>query len=211
MVSKIKEAVLNTLQKQYTYTNLSDLLYKKAELIDEYLGDLTSKFGKEVLNYNTCSSDALDYFWGQIFKINRNFKDNKGNTFTLTDEQFREVIKIRAFGTTWDGTISSVNLFLSNLFKDRGVAYALDPQNMSFQVFAFNFELYDWEKFLFENNDILPRPAGVSTQIKIVKDKKYFSFYTYDQVYEYPISTGFDTYANIQEGKFLTYKGDVND
>lgn len=205
MVRNLKEVSLDTIEKQYTQTNVGDLAVKVSEVYQKYLGQLAQTFNTEVLDFNTCSSDALDYYWGQIFRINRRYKDENGNLMILTDEQFREVIKIRAFGTTWDGSIATMNVFLSNLFKDRGVCYMLDPQDMTYQLFVFEFELEDWERYLFTTYDIFPHPAGVSSNIEEVGDEKYFGFMKYDQRYPYPTTTGFTTYSDPQEGITITY------
>jgi hypothetical protein len=36
---------------------------------------------------------------------------------------------------------------------------------MTFQIYVFTFLLEDWEKYLFINKDIFPRPAGIGTAI----------------------------------------------
>ncbi len=172
-----REISLNTLQKQYGYTNISDLILKRAAVWDKHIGNISETFVKEILDYNTCIPEALDYFWGKILKITRNFNDADGNLFTLNDEQFREIIKIRAFGTTWQGDILSMNTFLGNLFKNRGNAYLLDNLDMSVQIFVFDFILEDWELYLFTTQDVLPRPAGVGTRIYQLDTANTFGFF----------------------------------
>lgn len=172
-----REISLNTLQKQYGYTNISDLILKRAAVWDKHMGNISETFVKEILDYNTCIPEALDYFWGKILKITRNFNDADGSLFTLNDEQFREIIKIRAFGTTWQGDILSMNTFLGNLFKDRGNAYLLDNLDMSVQIFVFDFILEDWELYLFTTQDVLPRPAGVGTRIYQLDTENTFGFF----------------------------------
>ena len=165
-----KELTLNVLQKQYGYTNISDLLLKRAAVWDKYIGNISDIFIREVLDFNTCTAEALDNYWGKIFKISRTFKDNNDQTFTLTDEQFREIIKIKAFGISWQGDLASMNAFLYNLFKDRGTCFVVDNQNMTTQMFSFLFTLEDWERYLFTYKDILPRPAGIGTSVIKLSD-----------------------------------------
>jgi hypothetical protein len=160
-----REQALNVLQQQYGYTNISDLILKKAAVWDKYLGNIASHFVADILDFNTCVPSALDYYWGKLLKVSRTFTDMDGNKFTLTDNQFREIIKIRAFGTSWDGTVVSLNRFLGNLFADRGLVYMIDRQDMTSQIYVFTFPLENWEKYLFVHKDILPRAAGVGTDI----------------------------------------------
>lgn len=171
-----REKSLNVLQQQYGYTNVSDLILKKAAIWDKYMGNIAGKFVEEVLDFNTCTSSALDYYWGKILKITRTFTDDNGNLFSLNDEQFREIIKIRAFSTTWDGTIATLNEFLKELFYDRGHVYAIDRQNMTSQVYVFTFRIEEWEKYLFLNKDILPRCAGIGVSIYELTSDDIFGF-----------------------------------
>ena len=160
-----REQALNVLQQQYGYTNISDLMIKKAEVWDKHMGNIAQQFVTDILDFNTCVPSALDYYWGKLLKVSRTFTDMDGNKFSLTDNQFREIIKIRAFCTSWDGTVVSLNRFLGNLFADRGLVYMVDRQDMSQQIYVFTFQLENWEKYLFVHKDILPRVAAVGTAI----------------------------------------------
>lgn len=203
-----EKLALDSLQRQFGYSNIAALMVEKAKILDIY-SNVSEIFGQEIMDFDTCIPEALDYFWGLLFKITRNFTAD-GVSYHLSDDQFREVVKIRAFGTTWDGTISTINLFLRNLFKDRGRCYMIDAMNMSTLIFTFDFELEDWERALFPQ--ILPRPAGVGSEIEFQRiEKKYFGFGTYGQISPSPITVGFGTY-NVDpmgEGQFATY--DNND
>lgn len=162
-----KEVALNNLQKQFGYTNVSDLIIKRSEVWDKYLGNISQRFTNEIMNIETCTSEALDNYWGKIFKISRNFYDANNNIMTLTDEQFRKILKIRAFGLTWQGDIKSVNAFLRNIYD--GICYLRDNQDMT-QTYVFYFPLESWERYLFTYKDILPRPAAVKTKIYEITD-----------------------------------------
>lgn len=203
-----QQLALDSLQRQFGYTNIAALMMEKAKILDTY-SNVSEIFGQEIINFDTCIPDALDYFWGLLFKITRNFTAN-GVSYSLTDEQFREVIKIRAFGTSWDGTISTINRFLKNLFKDRGRVYMVDALNMSTLIFAFDFELEPWETALFPQ--ILPRPAGVGSEIEFQPiEQKYFGFGTYGQIVPSPITVGFGTFNGdpTGEGRFATYNDEI--
>lgn len=160
-----KEVALDILQKQYGYTNVSDLMIKRATVWDNYLGDVSERFITEILDYNTCIPEALDFIWGRMLKVTRTFVGADGENFTLTDDQFREIIKIRAFGTIWDGSVYKMNRFLQDLFKNRGTAYVQDSLDMKYEIFVFDFMLEPWEEYLFLYKDILPRPVGVGIAI----------------------------------------------
>lgn len=178
--SPFQEVALNHLQRQYGYTNISDLCLKKAAVWDKFFGNITQVFNDEILNFNTCTSEALDNYWGKIYRITRNFESEDGGVITLTDDEFREVIKIRAFGCRWDGSVSQMNEFLKDLFGKRGVSYMKDPQDMTFEIFTFNFELTENEVWLFSTQDILPRPAGVGVRVEVLDTENTLGFYGSD-------------------------------
>ena len=160
-----REQALNVLQQQYGDTTISDLMTRKAGVWDKHMGDIAKQFVADILDFNTCVPSALDYYWGKLLKVSRTFTDMDGNKFSLTDEQFREIIKLRAFATAWDGTITTLNRFLGNLFADRGLVYMIDRQDMNSQIYVFTYRLEEWEKYLFIHKDVLPRVAGVGTAI----------------------------------------------
>lgn len=205
MIVDFIEIANNCLQYQFGYSNIHTLMLEKSKILNKYLGTAVSDFGSQVLDYNTCISSALDYFWGKFFKISRVFKDSEGRLFSLTDNQFREIIKIKAFATTWNGTIATLNNFLTELFKTRGICYVIDNQDMTFSTFTFLFELEPWEKYLFATYDILPRSAGVGVEI-IVVETKYFGLLGYNGLADNPIRTGFNDYQdNNPNGETFTY------
>ena len=168
--------MLDILQKQYGYTNVSDLMIKRAAVWDNYLGDVSERFITEILDYNTCIPEALDFIWGRMLKVTRTFAGADGENFSLSDDQFREIIKIRAFGTIWNGSVYKMNRFLQDLFKDRGTAYVQDSLDMKYEIFVFDFALEPWEEYLFLYKDILPRPAGVGIAIYNLFTDSTFGF-----------------------------------
>lgn len=205
MEEDFKQVALDVLQRQFGYTNVSDLMIRRAGVWAKYIGRFSETFVKEILNFDTCISEALDYFWGKKYKISRTFTDENGNLFTLTDEIFREIIKIRAFGSRWNGSIAEMNEFLGDLFKDRGVAFVNDSQDMT-EVFFFLFSLTPEELYLFRNKDILPKPAGVGVGVSEFPSKRVFGFVSYKNQ-QPSFRTGFRTYANpTKVGGVLNYQ-----
>lgn len=172
-----RERTLDVLQKQYGYTNISDLLLKKSVVLDAHFGDIAESFVTEILDFDTCIASALDYYWGKVFKLSRTFTDDEGNEFSLSDAQFRTLIKIRAFGTRWNGSALMMNEFLKELYRDRGTVYMVDRQNMTVQTYVFLFQLEPWERFLFIEKDVLPRPAGIGTAIYEITTEDTFGFH----------------------------------
>ena len=185
-MADFKQVALNNMQRQYGYTNISDLMMRKAEVWNINFGNFSKQFCKDILNIDTCVTSALDYFWGRLFRITRSFDDGNGNSFVLDDATFRRIIKIRAFGMHWGGNLAEMNAFLADCFKDRGLCYMIDPQNMKFEAAVFMFELTEAEKYLFTSTNIFPRPAGVGIQIYEINPSKTIGF----------TETGFQTFNN---------------
>lgn len=172
-----REQSLNVLQKQFGYTNVSDLMLKKAAVLDATYGDMADKFVDEILNFDTCIPEALDYYWGKVFKVSRTFADDKGNLFNLSDAQFRTLIKIKAFGTRWNGSALQMNEFLKDVYRDRGVVYMIDRQDMSVQAYVFLFTLEPWERYLFIEKDVLPRSAAIESAVYEITYEDTFGFH----------------------------------
>lgn len=172
-----KKVALDNLYREFGYTNVSDLIMKRAEVWDKYFGNIAEIFEKEILNLDTCVSEALDYYWGRLYKITRVFTDEHGEQFTLDDAIFREILKIRAFGSRWDGTLGSMNAFMADLFKGERFVFVTDSQSMSGGL-KYEFSVLTPEElYLFTHKDILPRQAGVGLEIHIIDTDTTFGFY----------------------------------
>ena len=83
-----KKVALDNLYREFGYTNVSDLIVKRADVWDKYFGNIAEIFEQEILNLDTCVSEALDYYWGRLYKITRVFTDEHGEQFTLDDAMY---------------------------------------------------------------------------------------------------------------------------
>lgn len=105
---------------------------------------------------------------------NSNFTDSEGSSYDLPIETKRLALRLRYFQLVTCGAVPEVNRFLAYLFADYGQVYLADYGNMT-QAYVFNFPVpADWA-YLFNNFDILPRPAGVGSTW-IDSTLQYFGF-----------------------------------
>lgn len=209
MSTEYQNLSLNILERQYGYKNVAALMQERAKVWDMYMGDIADVLMTQFFDIDNCTSEALDNYWGKLLNISRVFEDSDHNIYTLTDDEFREVVKIKLFN--WDGTLISLNTFLRNVFKDRGKIYVVDSQNMTWALIIAGFDLTDNEKALFTEFDIFPRPAGIDTTIRIIDaDSKFFGFGSYTGT-DSPVAVGYGTYngAPMGEGRFATYEDGV--
>jgi hypothetical protein len=197
-----KYIVDNITQLQYNNTNLQELMRQKALVYNKYIGNLLKAFNDEILNLDTCRSSALDYIWGKYFKISRTFADDEGNLFSLSDAEFRYILKIKAFCSIWDGAINSLNNFLGILYRDRGIVFILDNQNMTVNTYYFKMLMSEQEKYIFTHYDILPRPAGIGTEL-INITVSFFALLDRNYQQILPNQAGFMDRGIEQEGQFF--------
>lgn len=106
--------------------------------------------------------EQIGFGWGPLHKnfTHGNFKAVAGGQ-QLTVEQSRTVLKMRYFQITSRGTVPEINRFMSILFSDMGDAYVIDNLDMTIS-YVFDFVLPSNMRYILNNYDILPRPAGVS-------------------------------------------------
>lgn len=209
-MGRYEQVSLNVLERQYGYTNVAALMMKRAEVYDALIGDIVTDLMGQFFDINTCTPQALDNYWGKLLNISRVFEDDDGNIYTLTDDEFREVIRIKLF--SWDGTLESLNTFFRGLFANRGTIFGIDSQDMTYFRFIIGFELTENEKALFEKFDILPRPAGIGARVKIIEsNKRFFGFGRYNSYVTSPVTRGFGTYNGDPLGaaQFATYNDEV--
>jgi len=101
-----------------------------------------------------------------------------GETHVLPVETQRIALQLRYFQLTSSGTVPETNRMLKYLFGDMGTAYLLDLGHMA-QEYIFEFPLSADLTYLFDNYDILPRPAGViSTYTNNLTE--YFGFNSFN-------------------------------
>lgn len=91
---------------------------------------------------------------------NGNYAGSSSPVQTLTVEQARTVLRMRYFQITSNGTVPEINKFLNILFGIEGGAYVRDNLDMTAE-YVFLFPIPSKLQFIFQNYDILPRPAGV--------------------------------------------------
>lgn len=93
---------------------------------------------------------------------NSNFGTNSGQTNNLPIETKRIALQLRYFQLTSSGTVPEINRFMKFAFRNYGPVILIDNLDMT-QSYFFGFTM-TWDLiYLFNNFDILPRPAGVGS------------------------------------------------
>jgi hypothetical protein len=84
--------------------------------------------------------------------------------FALSNEAYRQLIIAKAAANICDGSIQAINFILMRLFSGRGNCYVRDNGNMS-MTYVFEFVLQPFEVSIVSNSGVLPKPAGVFTNM----------------------------------------------
>lgn len=92
----------------------------------------------------------------------------------LGDDAYRTLILAKAFSNISIGTIPEINRFLTILFKNRGTAYVVNNRDMTMTVVV-DFTLFQYEKSLLQNYDVMPIPSGVLLSVTTALGN-YFGF-----------------------------------
>lgn len=125
--------------------------------------------------------DKVNFGFGAFnknFNAPSNFGVTSDQTQSLTIEQQRLVIKLRYFQLTSRGTVPEINRFLGQLFGN-GNVFVIDPHDMSFAIYQFNFNPDSQLRFILDEFDLLPRPAGVGVKWQ-VQMRPVFGFGQYN-------------------------------
>lgn len=105
---------------------------------------------------------------------NGNFASDTGTTYQLPTESARILLRLRYFQLTSVGAVPEINRMLKYVFKNYGLAYVEDNLDMTMR-YVFTFPLNSDLLYIFNNFDVLPRPAGVGSTF-IQGDVKFFGF-----------------------------------
>lgn len=103
-----------------------------------------------------------------------NFSTRTGGTAGLSLEMRRLALRLRYFQLVTSGTVPEINRFMKYLFSPYGPVYLVDNHNMT-QLYIFGFTIPAQMRLLFDNFDILPRPAGVGSTYRSTTTK-FFGF-----------------------------------
>lgn len=193
--------VLRALLWQYNDAlSLQSLLEQKQAWYNENQEQFWSDWYRDVFNLQTANAFGLSV-WAIILDIpiivtvtppepgtvpwgfgeynenyeNGNFYGAAGSSISLSVEQSRTVLRMRYFQITSRGTVPEINQFIDILFGEEGGGYVIDNLNMTATV-VFNFPIPAKLKFIFENYDILPRPAGVGMEVSYIEAAAGTSF-----------------------------------
>ena len=180
------------IQQQYINTNIEIFLTELSNVIDKHTTLLVSHLTNNVFNLETATGIGLD-LWGALLNFprhlptpdktgtinsipfqfyNRNFyksqfiDENINFTYmSLDDNSYKKILLCLSTKLTTDCTIPNINVFCEKLFNSfGGSSFIRDSENMEFVSYIFRFEMPQWFKYVLDNYDILPRPAGVGSR-----------------------------------------------
>jgi len=203
--------LLQALLWQYTdASRLQKVLERKSDWYAANQRDFWSNWYRDVFDLTTANDFGLAV-WARILGVplvaavpasgdrpvfgfgeynlnfnNGNFGVNNSGVQALTTEQKRLVLRLRYFQLISNGSIPQINYFMSLVFGSLGSVYVLDGYDMT-MVYVFTFILPASVRFVLENFDILPRPAGVELEI-LVQPGNAFGYDPY--------------YLNFEQGAF---------
>lgn len=130
--------------------------------------------GQPIIFPNVANPNKENWGFGSFHvNFNRgNFASTTGFTYVLSPETARILLKLRYFQLVSSGTVPETNRMLKFVFADYGDAYLIDGHDMT-QLYIFTFALPSDLKFLFDNYDVLPRPAGVGSSYRVVVEESW--------------------------------------
>lgn len=109
-----------------------------------------------------------------------NFSSSTSQNASLTLAQQRLVLQLRYFKLVSRCTVPEINRILAFVFQGQGKVYVLDPLDMTFVIYVFDFVPGSQLTFILEEYDLLPRPAGVGVKY-ITITRPVFGFNQYNQ------------------------------
>lgn len=172
--------LLRVLLWQYNHTDsdsIEGLLKSKSEWYELYVSGFWETWFDDVFNIQTANEFGLTV-WAIILGVSFEIPDCPSKTLTV--EQKRLVIRLRFYQITTRATIPMVNAELADIFGE-GVAYALDPLDMSSITYVFNSQPSPDVALVLSKYDLLPRPSGVGVNYRVAKRTEVFGFGTFNQ------------------------------
>lgn len=178
--------------------NLKALAYYKSNHFERCTVEFWRNWYRDVFNIDTANDFGLS-IWSRILDVplgidippsdktkiglgfgkkkanfRANFRRNADYTLSLTAEQKRLIIRMRYFNLTQSPTVTAINEFLKRFFWNAdSKVFVLDPLDMTYMYYVFNFNPDERLRVLLENFDLMPRPSGVGVKYRIVTKKSF--------------------------------------
>lgn len=147
---------------QYDEKNIQTLLEHKDAWYNKQHSQFWNDWFKDVFDMRTANDFGLG-IWARILDINLFIPDCP--YATLTTEQKRFVCRLRYYQLIARCDIPEINSILKDMFTtDEGGAYALDPNDMSYILYVFEYQPESYIKVILTKYDLLPRPATVGVK-----------------------------------------------
>lgn len=182
------EKLLHLARAKQAWVNTNQTEFWSSWYRDVFNVDTANDFGLAVwarilnvqLGINVPPQTKKAFGFGQYYANfnNGNFAVPFARTQGLTTEQKRMVVKLRYFQLTSRCTVPEINRFMNSMFGE-GKVYVLDPHDMSFAIYMFGFNPDSQTRFILDEFDLLPRPAGVGAKWQ-VKMRPVFGFGPYN-------------------------------
>lgn len=164
------------IQSKQDYYNLNETEFWQNWISDVFDLNTANDFGLKVWSIildqptyiNNGPDDPSKPTWGfgPYYKNfnNGNFSSTTGNTYQFPTAVSRIILKLRYFQLISSGTVPEINRMLKYVFGDFGLVYLEDGLNMT-QRYYFAFPISADLLLALTSFDILPRPAGVGSDI----------------------------------------------
>lgn len=147
----------------------------------------TQYFGFHEAYTGASPTDPLPFGSGVFF-------DGVGATeiYSLQNDQYRQLILLKAMSNITDATIPNINRLLRFQFGSRGRAYVQRTGSMEL-TFTFEFFLSNVELAILLNSGAIPRPSGVLVRIEQLNPDETFGFAEADSFAPFNVGTFFPT------------------
>lgn len=100
---------------------------------------------------------------------------NVEQQYTMTDDEYRLILKLAASKNISDATCGNIYTVLSTVFSEFGNIYVSDLGEMHLR-YSFEFLLSDTMYAILRQTRVVPRPAGVGIEIYEIPSKKIIGF-----------------------------------
>lgn len=164
------------IQSQYKGTNIQTLFTGLDKAFKKYTAQPVAGFLNNIYDLDTAYGIGLD-LWGAVLNFPRVIRGLDEITYyTLSDNEYRIVLKMLALQTKTRLTIPEINAHLKILFGDCGDAYVIDRQDMTYVNYVFKWKIPGWLRAAFTNYKILPAPMGVGTDFTDYASEPFIGF-----------------------------------
>lgn len=180
--------------------NQLDILGRWVGVSRMVVGVDLAKIYYELSDYDALSDVGMSTYDNSVSAIFKTYRSTEESIYTLTDDQFRTLIKLKILTNHTNSTSQSIDTLIFDFFSTDVIIYDNYDMTVDYVITKNRSVIFEVAR----NDGYIPKPMGVGIRILIAIENTLDIFGYSDYNLNNNART-YSSYDNLTNGKFLSY------